>query len=252
MRDPTGRFSDRVADYVKYRPGYPPEVIPHLRAAVGLTPASLVADVGSGTGISARLFLDNGNVVYAVEPNDAMRAAAESMLGHYPTFRSVAATAEDTTLPGDTFDLVVAAQAFHWFDRDAARREFARILQPSGHVVLLWNVRLTDTTAFLRDYEAMLLRYGTDYADVRHDNITDEDIERFFIGDVARASFPNTQHFDFEGVRGRLLSSSYVPGPGHPNHGPILDAVARLFEAHQQGGRVVFEYETRVYCGPVA
>ncbi len=247
--NPTTRFTDRVANYVRYRPGYPAEIIPYLSEAIGLGPADIVADVGAGTGISTRLFLDHGNVVFAVEPNAAMRAAAEAELARYPNFRSIAARAEATGLAQASVDLVAAAQAFHWFDRPAARAEFARILRPGGWVVLLWNVKLTDATPFLRDYEALLVEFGTDYTAVRHENVTDTELAAFFGQGYSSRTFPNAQRLDYAGLEGRLLSASYAPGPEHPDHAPMLAALRRIFDARQVGGQVVLEYETRVYSG---
>lgn len=247
--DATTRFSDRVRNYVRYRPGYPPAVLDVLRVETGLAPAHAVADVGSGTGISARLFLDAGNTVRAVEPNAEMRTAAEAMLGAVPRFRSVAGSAEATTLGDASVDYVVAAQAFHWFDPPAARREWLRILRPGGWMVLLWNSRKTDTTPFLREYEALLHAHGTDYASVNHENVTAETIGAVLGAGFGRRDVPSEQVFDWEGLKGRLLSSSYAPNEGQPGHAPMMDALERLFRAHQQDGRVRFEYATQIYWG---
>jgi ubiquinone/menaquinone biosynthesis C-methylase UbiE len=151
--DVTQRFSSRVDNYIRYRPGYPDAILDTLRDAYGLTPASIVADVGSGTGILTEMFLRHGNVVYGIEPNREMREAAERLLAGYDRFHSVAATAEDTTLGDDSVDLVTAGQAFHWFDPSKARAEFARVLKPGGWVALIWNERVV-TTPFLADYAA--------------------------------------------------------------------------------------------------
>lgn len=248
--DPTRRFSDRVADYVKYRPTYPPVVLRFLTERAGLTPRSVVADVGAGTGISARLFLENGNTVYAVEPNADMRRAADELLTTYLGYRGVDGTAEATTLPAASVDLVVAAQAFHWFDPDRAGAEFRRILRPGGRVALLWNTRKTCGSAFLKAYERLLNEYGTDYAAVRHDRLDDGRLARFFAGGYERVAFPNEQRLDFGGLRGRLLSSSYAPAPGQPRHDEMLAALRDVFERFQTGGWVVIEYETEVYIGP--
>lgn len=247
--DATTRFSDRVRNYVLYRPGYPPAVLDVLRRETGLSPAHAVADVGSGTGISARLFLDAGNTVHAVEPNAEMRAAAEAALGDHPRFRSVAGAAEATTLPDAGVDYVVAAQAYHWFDPPAVRREWLRILRPGGWMVLLWNARRTDTTPFLRGYEALLHAHGTDYASVNHENVTPERIAQALGADFGRRDVPNEQVFDYEGLKGRLLSSSYAPNEGHPGHAPMLKALERLFREHAHDGNVRFEYDTQVYWG---
>ena len=198
----TARFSDRVADYVRYRPGYPPETLDVLRDAVGLTSHSVVADIGSGTGISTELLLRSGAEVYGVEPNDPMRAAAESQLSANPKFRSVRGTAEATTLADGSVDIIAAAQAFHWFDRDRTRAEFTRILRPGGYVVLLWNSRHVDTTPLLRGYEALLQQYATDYNAVNHQNIDAAAVARFYApGPCTRVVLPNSQSFDSAGLR---------------------------------------------------
>lgn len=246
----TERFSDRVADYVRYRPGYPPETLDVLHGAVGLTPRSIVADIGSGTGISAELLLRSGAEVYGVEPNDHMRAAAEAQLSANPRFRSVRGSAEATTLAPGSVDIVAAAQAFHWFDRERTRAEFTRILRPGGYVVLLWNSRHVDSTPLLRGYEALLQQYATDYNAVNHQNIDAAAVARFYApGSCTRVVLPNSQSFDFAGLRGRLLSSSYAPAAGDPRHEPMLAALKQLFDEHVADGTVRFDYDTEIYYG---
>jgi SAM-dependent methyltransferase len=249
--DSRRRFSDRVDNYVRYRPGYPPKVLDALRAGGVLRPASVVADVGSGTGISAELFLRDGHTVYGVEPNEEMRRAAEKLLlPRFPNFRSVDGSAEATTLPAASLDLVVAAQAFHWFDLTKARQEFRRILRPGGHVVLLWNTRKTGGSPFLEAYERLLIEYGTDYRRVRHDNASLERVEKFFAPAPFKAvRFSNEQSFDLAGVEGRLLSSSYAPAPGHPRHEAMMRALWGIFDEFADAGRVRFLYDTEVYVG---
>lgn len=245
----TSRFSDRVENYIRYRPGYPAEVSKLLKSACGLTPERVVADIASGTGIWTRELLKNGNRVYGVEPNAEMRQAGERLLAMFPNFTSVAGKAEATTLPDGSVDFVTAAQAAHWFDRPAARREFKRIFKPHGWLVLLWNERDVNSTPFLRDYEQLLLAYGTDYADVRHERTTEAVNEFFDPAPYEERAFPMRQEFDYAGLEGRLLSSSYAPGPGHPKHEPMLGELRRIFEKHSEGGRVAFDYKTRVYFG---
>jgi SAM-dependent methyltransferase len=245
----TSRFSDRVENYVRYRPGYPPEVLQALKAKCGLASSHVVADIASGTGIWTRLLLENGNRVFGVEPNAEMRVAGERLLAAFPKFTSVAGTAEATTLADQGADFVTAAQAAHWFERERARREFVRILKPGGWLVLLWNERLTDSTAFLRDYEQLLLKFGTDYQDVRHERTTDAVNEFFDPAPFHERVFPMRQEFDYAGVEGRLLSSSYVPGPDHPQHAPMLRDLRGIFDIHQAEGRVALDYETRVFFG---
>ncbi len=251
MSDSTTRFSGRVESYVRYRPGYPEGVLPILRDAAGLAPGSVIADVGSGTGISAELFLRAGHTVIGVEPNAEMRAAAEELLRGWPRFRSVAGSAEATTLADASVDHVVAGQAFHWFDAERARAELARILRPGGRVVLLWNTRHLHTTPFLRAYEALLQQFGTDYGQVRHDAIAPAVLADFFAGPYERRTLPNEQRFGLEGLRGRLLSTSYAPPAGDPRHLPMLSELERIFAEHARGGQVRVEYDTEIYIGRV-
>jgi len=248
--DAASRFSNRVADYVRTRPGYPPSVLDILRSETGLTPATIVADVGSGTGLSAELFLRNGNTVYGVEPNREMRAAAESLLAAYPNFHSITGSAEDTTLDSASVDLVAAGQAFHWFDVPKARAEFRRVLRPGGFVALMWNTRRLDTTPFLRAYEELLQRFGTDYREVVHTNVSQSTLGAFFgPGGFRSFRLDNVQVFDLEGVRGRLRSSSYVPAPEQPNHEPMMKELDRIFDEFNEGGKVRFECDTELYVG---
>lgn len=249
MPAPEQRFSDRVENYVRYRPHYPQEVIDWLQGEAALTPQSVIADVGSGTGISAELFLRFGCTVKAVEPNREMREAAERLLGGYPGFHSVNGSAQATTLPDQCADLVVAAQAFHWFNTPETRAEFSRILKPGGHVVLIWNERKLDATPFLRAYERLLLTFATDYTKVRHENIDAGELSRFFIGSFITHTFANEQRFDFESLKGRLLSSSYAPAEGQPKHDDMIAELRRIFDACNGSGIVCFEYDTRVHLG---
>jgi SAM-dependent methyltransferase len=250
--DSTRRFSDRVENYVKYRPGYPWEVLAHLRDVAGLTPESTVADIGSGTGISSRPFLEHGCVVFGIEPNPPMRQAAETLLSGFAKFHSVDGTAEFTTLPGGSVDLVAAGQAFHWFKPLAAKAEFRRVLRPNGKVALMWNCRKTTSTLFLQAYEQLLLDFATDYQAVRHENIDSRALTEFFgDGNYSLATFANQQSFDFPGLCGRLLSSSYAPVPGQPRHDPMMRALRDLFERYNREGRVSLDYDTQVYVGGI-
>jgi SAM-dependent methyltransferase len=247
----TSRFSDRVENYVRYRPGYPPQALRCLIGECGLTTAHVVADIASGTGIWTRMLLENGNHVFGVEPNTEMRQAGERLLAGFPEFTSVAGTAEATSLPDQSVNFVTAAQAAHWFDRQRSRREFVRILKPGGWLVLLWNERLVDTTPFLRDYEQLLLKYGTDYQDIRHERTTDAVNEFFDPAPFQARVFDMRQEFDYAGIEGRLLSSSYAPGPGHPKYEPMLRELRQIFDAKAVAGRATFDYKTRVYFGPL-
>src|SRR5205823_12563900 len=179
--------------------------------------------------------------------NPEMRLAGETFLAPFSKFTSINGTAETTTLPQRSVDFVTAAQAGHWFDIQESRQEFARILRPSGWLVLLWNERRTDSTPFLRDYEQLLLQYGTDYNEVRHEHTV---VGAFFEPlPFQQQTFQVKQDFDYEGAEGRLLSSSYTPGPEHRNYAPMLGELRRIFDLHQENGCVAFEYITRMYYG---
>jgi SAM-dependent methyltransferase len=241
---PTERFSNRVENYIKYRPGYPPAVLDTLRDECGLTPESMIADVGCGTGILAEMFLKNGNAVYGVEPNREMREAGERLLSAYPRFTSVEGKAEATALPDAAVDFVTAGQAMHWFELAAARTEFRRILNPAGQVVIVWNDR-RDESPFMQAYRALLLRHSTDYVQVDHKRITPDVLRGFYGGEFQQRNFDNLQIFDLEGLRGRLLSSSYVP----LDSAPMRDELDAIFAAHQANGTVRFDYYTTLYFG---
>ena len=243
----TRRFSSRVGNYARCRPSYPPEIIEILRQECGLTSDSVLADVASGTGIFTRLLLENGNRVYGVEPNEAMRKAGEEYLARYPKFTSICGMAEDTTLPDACIDLVTAAQAAHWFDRERALEEFQRILKPGGYLALIWNDRRKDAAAFDREYEQLLENFGTDYEDVkRRDNASMQ-----FFGAIPHQTrtLRNFQDFDYVSLEGRLLSSSYTPQAGHPSHEPMLVELRRFFVARQTSGIVRMGYDTKLYFG---
>lgn len=250
--DPTTRFSERVHHYVVSRPSYPAAALDTLELYTGLGPGSVVADLGSGTGIFSQLLLDRGYTVYGVEPNAAMRMAAEQLLAEEDAFISMAGRAEETQVPSGHCDAVFAAQAFHWFDTGRTRAEIARILKPGGVVALLWNQRHLDTTPFLRAYEEFLHTWGTDYAAVSENYENPEAIEALFGGGEWRVDrFANVQHFDGEGLCSRLLSCSYVPGAEDPRRDDMLVALRALFEEYAEHGQVTFTYDTRMYSGRI-
>ena len=248
-KSPTARFSDRVENYARYRPGYPPEVLALLRTECGLQSSHIIADIASGTGVFTRLLLENGNSVFAVEPNPEMREMGMHQLESYDRFVSVAGTAEETTLRSGSVDFVTAAQAAHWFDLPRARTEFGRILKPEGWCVLIWNERRTASTPFLRDYEQLLLTYATDYKEVRHERTTAIIHEFFAPAANQERVFSLSQQFDYEGTAGRLLSSSYAPLEGHPSHESMMQELQRIFRAHAVEDEVEFDYDTRVFYG---
>ena len=245
--NPTQRFSDRVADYVKYRPDYPEALFVHLVEQYGLTSAHTVADIGAGTGLLSRHFLDNGNQVYGVEPNQNMRSAAERLLHDYPQFVSIDGQAEATTLTARSVDWVVAGQAFHWFDREKAAREFDRILRPGGRIALVWNDRL-DSDPFHQAYEEFLQTHCPDYKRVNHRRVTAEMLVTAFAPrSMTMATFANAQVFDFDGLKGRLLSCSYAPKANTAGYGAMLTELKRLFEQYSQNDKLSFRYQTKLF-----
>ncbi len=244
----TERFSNRVENYIRYRPGYPPEVLSFLTGELHLKPSWMIADVGSGTGILSEIFLRNGNIVFGVEPNNEMRIAAEKLLRRYSNFKSINGTAEATTLPLHSVDLVMAGQAFHWFDQEKTKKEFRRIGKPGGSSVLVWNTRRTDTSPFLKAYEELLLRYSSDYEQIDHRHVNETVLSNFFTTHVRKVFF-NSQRFDFEGLKGRLLSSSYVPLNDDERFEPMIAELRNIFDRTQQNGTITFEYDTEVYMG---
>lgn len=253
MSTPTSaaRFSNRVQDYVRYRPGYPAALLHWLHAEQGVARTAQVADIGAGTGISSQMLLAAGHPVIAVEPNADMRAAAERWLAvDGAAFRAVPGTAEATGLPDASVDLISAAQAFHWFDTQAIRPEWQRILAPGGRVLVYWNSRLLEGSRFLSGYEQLLLDHGTDYSAVAERYQSDDDMRAWFGGGLqAIGRFPNVQMLDYDALQGRLLSSSYAPVAGDPAHAPMLAALRALFDAEARDGQVAFEYQTRAFLG---
>lgn len=247
----TERFGNRVDDYVRWRPGYPAELAPWLMNRCGLIAGDPAADIGSGTGLFTRELLLQGLQVTGVEPNAPMREAGDHFLaGFQDQFRSREGTAEATGLADASVRLITVAQAFHWVRPPEARIEFARVLQPGGHVALVWNVRSEDTP-FLHGYETLLRKHAPEYASSGVPAQADPAVIRAFYApaDFVQHGFPYVQHFDREGLRGRLLSSSYAPPAGTPGHEPMLADLDVLFDAHQRDGRVAFDYDTRVFVG---
>ncbi|MBS1530725.1 MAG: class I SAM-dependent methyltransferase [Bacteroidetes bacterium] len=251
--DSTKRFSDRVANYVKYRPGYPGEIIDYLEKACDLKPGSVIADIGAGTGIFTKLLLEKGYKVYGVEPNDPMREEADRQLSQFSGYHSMTGTADKTGLATKSIDLIVCAQAFHWFNTAEAKAEFQRILKPGGKAALIWNNRDVEADAFATAYDALLKTLsGGDYEKINHQNLNTADFERFYKnGQYVLTKFPNQQIFDFEQLAGRAFSSSYVPAEDTEAGKAFKAELKKVFDTHQQGGKVVFKYDTEVHLGEV-
>lgn len=241
---PTERFSERVGNYARFRPSYPEEVITFIQQTTSLPNESVIADIGSGTGIFSKLLLGHAYQVYGVEPNEGMRTEAEKNLAEYPHFTSVNSKAEQTTLPDKSIDLITVAQAFHWMEPVETKKEFRRILKPNGHMALLWNIRLT-TIDFLRAFEELKIEFGTDYQATRM--VKEKGITDFFLpGSFIQKSFYHSQALDYAGLKGQLLSTSYAPLQGTPYEKMIV-ALEKLFNQYHENGFVTIEYETKLY-----
>jgi SAM-dependent methyltransferase len=251
--DPTQRFSDRVEYYVKSRPRYPHALLDVCQTELTLRPQDNIADIGSGTGFLTELFLQNGNEVFGIEPNAPMRQAAEKLLADFPKFQSINATAEATSLPEKSIDLIIAGQAFHWFDRPRAKVEFQRILRPSGQVLLVWNEREPNPTpgSFAAEYAGVVHEFQLDYHRVRHENLTNEDprhlTDFFSPSEMQTHTFPNPQTLDLEGVLARALSSSFLPLPGQPRCEEMLTRLREIVQRTGKDGKVTQPYTTKIY-----
>ena len=251
MIDSTQRFSDRVEAYVKFRPGYPDALVQTLLQKTNLDAGAAVADVGSGTGIFTRLLLDQELSVFAIEPNANMRHAAEILFSGYPHFTSVDAPAERTGLADNSVDLITAAQAFHWFNNDATKAEFRRILKPGGKLALIWNKRKI-SQPFQHAYDAILKTSVPEYGVVNHMNLSEADIAEFFDnGHMEVLRFDNSQQLTFSGLLGRLKSSSYCPAESSSQYPSLVAELATLFEKFAVNDVIDFEYDTQLYLGSV-
>ncbi len=247
--DSTQRFTNRVEDYVKYRPQYPLEILTHLQEQFGLLRGKVIADIGAGTGISSAMFLQAGYEVWAVEPNEAMLAKASELLSHFPGFHPVQAAAESTTLQNESMDAIIAGQAFHWFDVEKCKIEFKRILKEKGLVVLMWNER-NMRSPFEKDYDALIVKHASDYVKVDHRNIDLEHIAAFFDPlPVQLKIFSNEQLFDFDGLKGRLLSSSYMPTTQDAGFTAMISDLRNLYDQYQANDSIRISYDTKVYVG---
>ena len=244
LADPKKRFSSRVENYIKYRPSYPLEIIDFLKEKNILAEDTVIADIGSGTGILTRVILDNGNQVYGVEPNKDMREAAEKILQGFTNFTSLEGSAESTGLEENCIDLITAGQAFHWFDVEEAKREFKRILKPNGNVALIWNNRGKAGKDFNSSYENFILKYGTDYREVKKN---EGNVDLFF--NYQKETFYNFQELDFTSFKGRVLSSSYIPLADNPIFTKMILELEDLFKKHQRNGIIRIEYDTEIYLG---
>ena len=249
MQNSKERFSNRVADYVKYRPGYPPGIVDFLQEKYKLDIGRVIADVGAGTGISTELFLKAGYSVIAIEPNEEMREKAVELLGMYKGLKVMGGAAEQTGLENESVNAIVCGQAFHWFDMVKTKVEFKRILKQEGIVVLIWNERKT-VSAFEKDYDELIVKHAKDYVKVDHRNISMEHITAFYSPQECELKvFENSQTFNYDGLEGRLLSSSYMPQRDEDGYTAMAEDLKMLFDKYEVDGTVTIYYDTKVYVG---
>lgn len=242
--NPLERFTGRVENYNRYRPSYPVEILDLLAEYTGLQKAWTIADVGSGTGIFSKLLLEKGYHVWGVEPNSQMRDAAQEILKYYKNYISVNGRAEHTSLADHSIDLVTVAQAFHWMEPVATKLEFNRILKPGGSIALLWNTRLTNTN-FLKAFEELKVKYGTDYQATRM--ISESDIIACFKPvPIIFQHAGHSQILDYNGLKGQLLSTSYMPLAGIL-HDQMLEELKIIFERYHENNCVRIEYDTKMF-----
>jgi ubiquinone/menaquinone biosynthesis C-methylase UbiE len=250
MSENTERFTGRVEDYERYRLRYPPMVMEILVSRCGLQREHLIADVGAGTGMLAELFLEHGNAVVAVEPNDEMRAACERLASAWPGLTVKRGTAESTALGDASVDFVAVGRAFHWFDHEKTAAEFRRILRPRGWVILASNSRVRDESSISKAYERVLSEHGTDYAANRERYEIAPKVDAFFTGgEVFREEIYGEQRLTLEELVGQTQSLSVTPVPGHPKYEGMQSALRKFFDDWANDGVLVMKVVCRLICG---
>jgi len=239
------RFTSRVSDYAQARPSYPLDSIKYLLNK-GINKNSVIADIGSGTGILSKLLINEVKEIYLIEPNDEMREYSKTYLSQNDNCTFINANAENTTLKDHSIDAIVVAQAFHWFDIEKCKIEFKRILKPYANIFLIWNNRLTNTP-FLQKYDQVLKNLSVDYNEVNHQNLSAKEFGLFFDNNWKKQSFDNFQEFDFEQFVKRVFSSSYTPNKKDKNYSVFYNAIKKLFNEENKNGVVRFDYNTEIY-----
>ncbi len=247
--DSTTRFSTKAGVYAKARPRYPASVVTFLESQGVLKQGDVIVDLGSGTGLSAQPFLDAEYSVIGIEPNDAMRAEGNRYLASYPRFRAISGKAEATSLKDHTADVVLAGQVFHYFDIEKTRAEAQRILRSPGWFVAMWNHRNHQSTQLHQQYEALLRRYCPEYHKLAELYRSPERSAAFFGPGYGDATLQNPQQLDWEIFEARVLSSSYIPKPEHPDYEPFMAEMKLLFDGHARDGVVQFDLEIWIHWG---
>ena len=247
----TEKFDNKGAVYAKARPGYPAALFSYLRENGNLCKDIVVADIGAGTGIFTAQLASFAKTVYAVEPNGDMRREAEVRYADFPNVISVSGTAEQTSLPKSSVDLITVAQAFHWFDRDSFRAECLRILKPRGKVFLVWNDRDVSSEVIRANF-AVNQRFCPGFKGSSNGiNFSPEGFSDFFSGDFNFLTFENSLSYNLDAFLSRNLSSSYAPAKDEPSYTPYCEAIKEVFFKYQKDGIVQYPYITRCYLGTV-
>ncbi len=248
MKNNVASFTGRVEEYAKYRPGYPEQIVSLLESKIEFDQSKDIADVGCGTGKLSRVFLNNGNLVFGVEPNDEMRMKSEKLLSKFINFISVEGTAENTMLATNSVDVITVGQAFHWFDLKKTKKEFKRILKKDGYVVIVWNER-KNASQVMKAVNKILLSLNQEHEEAEK-NLVDKNLLNTFYGveKINKSTFPNFQMLDLAGLKGRIQSISYVPEKGDVNK-RIMNEIKDVFEKYNNGGQVKIEYTTKVFWG---
>ncbi|MGC1872540.1 MAG: class I SAM-dependent methyltransferase [Acidobacteriaceae bacterium] len=253
--DHRARFADRATVYHRYRSKFPPELLDVLRERCGLQAHSVIADVGAGTGMLAELFLANGNRTFAVEPNAEMLALCRRLCEPYPNLTCVQASAEATTLPDASVDIVAVGRALHWFDLPAAKREFQRVLVPGGWLAVMGNIWERETGDFAKEYDSAVLKHARDLSTAkdRYTIFEPARLQDFLaLAKMEAVTLSRTRKVTLEELIGRTVSISYAPLPDQPGYPAMCDELTAIFYRHQQNSTVEVAEDWSVCCGQIA
>ncbi|WP_449536373.1 class I SAM-dependent methyltransferase [Ferdinandcohnia sp. Marseille-Q9671] len=248
----TDKFTDKAEIYAKYRPSYPNEYIEYVISEANLTKESMIADIGSGTGILSKQLLEKGYTVIGVEPNDDMRTVAEQTLMPGSRYISVKAAAESTTLEDNSIDLVTVGQAFHWFHMKKFKLECQRILKQDAKVSLVWNSR--DSSSDINKESAVVCQQYCPNFKGFSGGMEEKPIpfhEFFKEGKYDVTFFRNDLEFDVDGFLGRYLSASYSPKENDKEYDSFIAALTDLFDKYSNNGMITIPNITRSYLGIV-
>lgn len=247
----TGKFDRKGKVYAKARPDYPKALFEFLISEQMLGKEKDMADIGSGTGIFTAQLSPFVKTVFAIEPNDDMRNKAEDRFKPYPNIASVNATAENTTLPNTSVDLITVAQAFHWFDRKAFKNECKRILKPNGKILLVWNDRDISSNVIKDNFAVNKIFCPNFKGSSNGIDFSKDAFKDFFDGEYEMTEFDNCLVYERDAFIARSLSSSYSPKKNDPAYDEYVKALESVFEKHQTNGTVKYPYITRCYIGTV-